>query len=202
LFASQSIAPALVRGDHPRDSISHDRPVAGAAAGQGASYQVRAGIDGEIYPVFANYASLQKPSDRRFGMVTVEVSNPTASWLRQKVAVQVPGWSDREIQVAELAPGSAKTLMFAPSFQPRFYQNLEITAATATISVTDMAGQSVYETTTPVRLRSSEDIYWGKGFQYAPFIASWVTPHEALVESVLAQAKHYTPDHRLPAYED
>jgi hypothetical protein len=45
-------------------------------------------------------------------------------------------------------------------------------------------------------------MYWGKAFQYAPFIASWVTPHETLVESVLAQAKNYTPDRRLPGYED
>jgi hypothetical protein len=60
----------------------------------------------------------------------------------------------------------------------------------------------VYETTAPVRIRSSEDIYWGPGFKYAPFIASWVTPHEARVEDVLAKAKQYTADHRLPGYED
>jgi len=167
-----------------------------------ASYAIRAGIDGEIYPVFANYASLQKPNDRRFGVVTVTVSNPTAAFVRQRISVQVAGWSDREIQTAELEPGAAQTLLFAPSFLPRFYQNREIAAATASVSVTDLEGQSVYEATTPVRLRSSEDIYWGKAFQYAPFIASWVTPHEALVESVLAQAKNYTPDHRLPGYED
>src|SRR5262245_1116716 len=159
-------------------------------------------MDGEIYPVFANYASLQKPADRRCGVVAVTISNPGAARLRQKISVELPGWSDREIQFAELEPGAAQTLLFAPAFLPRFYQTRDITAATASISVTDLAGQTVYETTTPVRLRSCEDIYWGKGFQYAPFIASWVTPHEALVESVLAQAKNYTTDRRLPGYED
>src|SRR5262249_16959246 len=148
------------------------------------------------------YASLQKPNDRHFGVVSVTVTNPTAALLRQRIAVQVPGWSDREIQTAEFEPGATQTLLFAPSFLPRLYQNQEIVAATASVSVTDLAGKSVYETTTPVRLRSSEDIYWGKGFQYAPFIASWVTPHEAQVESVLARAKNYTPDHRLPGSED
>src|SRR5262249_29424035 len=86
-------------------------------------------------------------------------------------------------------------------FLPRFYQNREIAAATASILVTNLVGQSVYETTTPVRLRSSEDIYWGKSFQYAPFIASWVTPHETLVESLLAHAKNYTRERRLAGYE-
>lgn len=196
VLAGNAIAPARIR----HDSARHDSPA--AAANPGVNYKIRAGIDGEIYPVFANYASLQKPTDRRFAVVTVTISNPTAAPLHQRISVQLPGWSDREIQVAELAPGAAQTLLFAPSFLPRFYQNREITAATASISVTDLAGQSVYETTTPVRLRSSEDIYWGKGFQYAPFIASWVTPHETLVESVLAQAKNYAADRRLPGYED
>jgi hypothetical protein len=179
----------------PRD---HSAPSSVAPA----AYQVQAGLDGEIYPAFASYASLQKQNDRRFGVVAVTISNSAASALRQRIAVQVPGWSDREIQIAEVAPGSAKTLTFAPSFLPRFYQNHEIVAATAQVSVTDMQGGSVYETTVPVRLRSCEDMYWGQGFKYASFIASWVRPHDPRVEAALAQAKQYIADHRLPGYED
>jgi hypothetical protein len=58
------------------------------------------------------------------------------------------------------------------------------------------------EITLPVHLRSAEDIYWGSGFKYAPFIASWVTPHDAMIEKALAEAKIYTPDRRLPGYEN
>jgi hypothetical protein len=65
-----------------------------------------------------------------------------------------------------------------------------------------MAGHPVYETTAPVRLRSAEDMFWGSDFKYAPFIASWVTPHDPRVEAVLARAKNYVPDHRLPGYEN
>lgn len=180
----------------------------GALAGDGRSgstrqgFEVHAGLDGEIYPVFANYASLQGQNDRHFGTVTVTISNPTQDELQQRVSVQVPGWSDQETQVADLAAGASRTLTFAPSFLPRFYRNHEIVAATAHVSVADMEGGSVFETTAPVRLRSSEDIYWGPGFKYAPFIASWVTPHDPRVEAVLARAKQYTIDHRLPGYED
>jgi hypothetical protein len=169
---------------------------------QHALYSIQAGLNGELYPVFANYASLQKKNERRFGAVAVTVSNPTSTTLRQRITVQIAGWSDQEIQTAELAPGAAQTLMFAPSFLPRFYQNREIIAATANISVTDMAGRNVYETTAPVRLRSGEDIYWGQNFEYAAFIASWVTPHDGRVEALLAEAKEYNADHRLPGYED
>jgi hypothetical protein len=189
-----SVVSALADGI-PRD---HSAPSSAPPLG----YQVQAGLDGEIYPVFANYASMQKHEQRVFGVVAVTISNSASSALRQRVAVQVPGWSDREIQIAEVGPGSAQTLIFAPSFLPRFYQNHEIIAATVQVSVTDMQGRSVYETTVPVRLRSCEDIYWGPGFKYASFIASWVRPHDLLVETALAQAKRYTADHRLPGYED
>jgi hypothetical protein len=116
--------------------------------------------------------------------------------------VQLPGWSDAEVQTIEVQPGETHRLLFAPSFLPRFYQNREIAAATAKLSVTGLDGRSLYETTVPVRLRSGEDIYWGNDFENAQFIASWVTPHDAPVEAMLAHAKEYTADHRLPGYED
>ena len=43
---------------------------------------------------------------------------------------------------------------------------------------------------------------WGKDFKFAPFIASWVTPHDDEVEEVLSQAKELMPGRRLPGYEE
>lgn len=182
-----------------------DKPAIHPPQGQrqpAPTYKVEAGIGGEIYPVFANYASLLAQNDRTFGVVAITISNPGPAQLHQRVSVRVPGWSDEEIQMIDLAAGGKQTLLFAPSFLPRFYKNREITAATVHISVTDLSGRSIYETTAPVRLRSSEDMYWGRSFKYAPFIASWVTPHDSEVEAVLARAKNYTPDRRLPGYEN
>ena len=200
-----SLLLLLIGGIFPafaEDVPVHTRGLGAATANGLCSYSVQAGLDGEIYPVFANYASLQKQNERSFAVVAVTITNPTRDAVSQQVAVQVPGWSDREIQVAEIAPGSHRTLMFAPSFLPRFYQNREIIAATAQISISDTQGRSLYESTIPVRLRSGEDIYWGADFKYAPFIASWVTPHDPAIEAALAQAKRYIVDHRLPGYED
>ncbi|HKV93990.1 MAG TPA: hypothetical protein VJW20_15690 [Candidatus Angelobacter sp.] len=165
------------------------------------AYKIQAGIDGEIYPVFANYASLQRQADRTFGVVSVTISNPRAVSIEERVSVQVPGWSDEEIQTAEVPAGAVRTLVFAPAFLPRLYQNHEITATTARISISDLVSGKVQESTVPVRLRSVEDMFWGKDFKYAPFIASWVTPHDRAVESLLAHAKQFTTDHRLPGYE-
>ncbi|HEU4415764.1 MAG TPA: hypothetical protein VFT65_13335, partial [Candidatus Angelobacter sp.] len=146
--------------------------------------------------------SLQRPSDRTFGVVSITLSNPTGTLIHRRVSVKLPGWSDEEIQTTDLAAGAVRTLVFAPSFLPRLYKNHEIIAATVHVSIGDGTSGSAYETTVPVRLRSAEDIFWGNGFKYAPFIASWVTPHDSLVESLLVRAKRYTGDHRLPGYEN
>ncbi len=167
-----------------------------------ATYAVEVGLEGEVYPVFANYASLQKPDQRRWGTVAVTVTNSTDQPLRNRITVQVAGWSDQEIQIAEMPAGDRRTYLFAPSFLSRFYKNSEITAASALVSATDMGGRLVFQQTVPVRLRAVEDMFWGTDFKYAPFIASWVTPHDRRVEQVLTRAKEFMPGRRLPGYED
>jgi hypothetical protein len=45
-------------------------------------------------------------------------------------------------------------------------------------------------------------MFWGAKFKYAPYIASWVTPHDAQIEKALAVAKRLAPQQRLPGYEN
>lgn len=166
------------------------------------TFSVTAGIHGDVFPAFANYASLQNPDQRSWSVVSVKVSNSSGSEQRYRISVRVPGWSDEEIQVVSVAPASSHSFSFAPSFFPRLYSNHEITAATAQIKITDLAGNPVYHSTIPLRLRAAEDMLWGAHFEYAKFIASWVTPHDARVEEVLSRAKELMPGRRLPGYED
>lgn len=176
-------------------------PTTLSARGTEPTYRVEAGLNGDVFPVFASYNSFAKPGDRHTGTVTVTLSNPTATLLRNRIAVQIPGWSDQEIQYVELGAGQVRKLYFAPTFQDRLFQNHEIVAATARVLISDLGGHEIHATTVPVRLRSVDDMYWGKDFAYARFIASWVTPHDSQVERILSQAKEFMPGRRLPGYE-
>jgi hypothetical protein len=166
------------------------------------TFKITAGVDGDVFPAFANYASLQPVAERKFGTVVVRVSNSTDTEQRYRIAVRVAGWSDQEVQIVNVSAGAAPKFIFAPSFLPRLYRNQEIAAATAQVQITDLAGNPVFSTTVPVRIRAVEDMFWGKGFKYAQFIASWVTPHDAEVEKILSEAKELVPGRRLPGYED
>lgn len=165
------------------------------------TYTIEAGVNGEIFPAFANFASLQRPADRNTGTISVEISNPTADELNERLIVQVPGWSDPEIQTVEVGAGETRKFLFAPSFLPRLYSNTEIAAATALVTAVNMGGKTIFENTIPVRLRSVDDMYWGDGFKFGRYIASWVTPHDPDVEELLARAKEFVPGRRLPGYE-
>ena len=198
LFSLHSAARAESSADVAK---SDPRPAITQRAPKEPGYSVIAGLDGEIYPVFANYASLKSADQRKWGTVAVTVNNPTTEVLRARIAVTIQGWSDEEIQLAQLQPGASRTYIFAPTFLPRFYSNHEIAAATTMVSVNDLAGRSLYLQTVPVKIRSAEDMYWGSKFQYAPFIASWITPHDERVEEILRQAKEFMPGRRLPGYE-
>lgn len=167
-----------------------------------ATYSLAAGIDGEIFPALANYASFQRADDRDFGTFTLTISNYNDSPLNARILVQVPGWSDAELQNVSIGSGEVRKLLFAPVFWPRLYTNHEITAATAVVKVTDSANQPLYNGTVPLRLRSVDDMYWGPDFRFSSFIASWVTPHDPQVEAVLAKAKDFLPGRRLPGYEE
>ncbi len=166
------------------------------------TYSVQVGLDGEIFPVFAHQAALQKPTARTWGTVAVKVTNSSDTTLRQRITVHVPGWSDQEIQSAEMSAGDSHTYLFAPAFFSRLYQNRELTSATVVVEVRDRGGRIAFSQATPVRLRAADDMMWGKDFRFAPFIASWVTPHDDVVEQVLSQAKELMPGRRLPGYEE
>jgi hypothetical protein len=166
------------------------------------TYSIQVGLDGEIFPVFAHQAALQKPTARTWGTVAVKITNSSDTPLRQRITVHVPGWSDQEIQTAEMSAGEIHTYLFAPVFFSKLYQNRELTSATVVVEVRERGGKIAFSQATPVRLRAADDMMWGKDFKFAPFIASWVTPHDEVVEQILTDAKELMPGRRLPGYEE
>ncbi len=173
----------------------------GIARSTAPTYSVDVGLRGEIFPAFANYASLQPSNERPFGAVTVTITNATDSELRQHVSAQVVGWSDVETQTVSVAVGEVRTLVFAPAFLPRFYANREVAPATVVVKISDEAGRPVYSEAHATRLRPSEDIYWGPELKFAPLVASWVMPHDPHVEALLSRAANLMPSRRMPGYE-
>src|SRR5260370_25239039 len=101
-----------------------------------------------------------------------------------------------------MGTGQLCTRLFPPRFQPLLFHTGELTAATVAVTVSDAGGRTVFSETVPAHLRAVNDLYWGEGFKFAPYIASWITPHDSQVEMVLGRAKEFAPLRRLPGYEE
>src|SRR5947209_2592490 len=168
-----------------------------------AEITAQAGMAGDVFPAIANHLSLESPKLREFGIVQVKLSNPASAeqGLRARVTVSVDGWSGVETQNVDLAPGTAKTLNFAPPLSDRAFRNREIAPALAQVRAQDASGTLLFAESIPLKMRASDDMYWGERFRDASMIASWVTPHDLSVEKLLSQAKELTAGRRLPGYE-
>ena len=114
LLLSLSLAPRSFAGDAGTDrgDLRPPAPIRQPLP----TYKIQAGIDGEIYPVFANYASLQRQGDRTFGVVSVTLSNTSQEQMSRRISVKIPGWSDEEIQTVEVAPGTTRTVFLRLRF--------------------------------------------------------------------------------------
>src|SRR5207302_3220873 len=111
LLPSLLLAPCAFAGDAGADRGDLRPPV--PIRQPLPAYKIQAGIDGEIYPVFANYASLQRQGDRTFGVVSVTLSNTSQEQMSRRISVKIPGWSDQEIQTVAIDPGVTRTVVFA-----------------------------------------------------------------------------------------
>src|SRR5437870_3888791 len=134
-----ALAPSVLvaAGTESAADLEKMHPRANAASLSVPTYSVQVGLDNEIFPAFANFASLQKPQERTWGTVIIKIENPSDVPMHNRVYVTVHGWSDEEIQSVEMAAHEVHTYLFAPTFQPRLYSNHEIIAATVEIKSTD-----------------------------------------------------------------
>ncbi|HUR36278.1 MAG TPA: hypothetical protein VM009_00570, partial [Terriglobales bacterium] len=121
-----SLPAGLQAGDGDGKANNDVTTTVRATRGPEPTYKVSVGFDGEVFPVFANYSSMLPAAKRDWGLVSVTISNPTDASIRSRIAVRVPGWSDQEIQIAELGAGEVRTLRFSPTFHERLYRNREI----------------------------------------------------------------------------
>src|SRR5947209_11797826 len=162
-----------------------------------------AGMAGDVFPALANHLSSEPPKIREFGVVQVRLSNPSSAeqGLRARVTVSIDGWSGEETQNVDLPPGTAKTLSFAPPLSERAFRNREIAPALAQVRAHDSSGNLLFAQSVALKMRASDDMYWGERFRDASMIASWVTPHDLSVEKLLSRAKEFSAGRRLPGYE-
>jgi hypothetical protein len=158
-------------------------------------YELNVPGRGEIFPALeSGNASDYWPA------AVLSINNQSEHPVVRSIAVEIPGWSERSQQTVLLAPHTTHKLDVTPDLLPRAFDNLEMRRAWLLVKVRDGAGESQYEQRRPVYLHSASDLFWGNKFANAQFIARWVTPHDPTVLRLVAQARMFAPNGRMPGY--
>jgi hypothetical protein len=170
-------------------------PPAGPVSPLQVNYKLDLPGRGEIFPAL----TAGRPADY-WPVAVLTISNFSDRAVAQTVSAQIPGWSARSQHSLIIGSPSTQNLQISPDLLPRAFANQEFRRATLAVRVSSPQGPEHYFQERPVFLHSAYDLYWGKSFSNAQFIARWVTPHDSAVLRLVAQARRYIRNGRLPGY--
>lgn len=172
-------------------------PAAGTVSPLQINYKLDLPGRGEIFPAL----TAGRPADY-WPVAVLTISNASDRPLAQTVEAQIPGWSARAQHSLIVGPHSTQNLRISPELLPRAFANQEFRRATLEVRVSGPQDPEHYFQERPVFLHSAYDLYWGRSFSNAQFIARWVTPHDAAVLRLVAEARRYVRNGRMPGYGD
>jgi len=159
------------------------------------SYQLELPGRGEIFPALSAGGAQDY-----WPVAVINVSNQSDAPILRVVSGQVDGWSRIAQQSLVIGPHETRGITLAPELLPQAFANEEIRRATLAVRVVDPQGTVSFAQDRPVLLHSGSDLYWGKKFANAQWVARWVTPHDPAVLKLVASARSYIPGGRLRGY--
>ncbi|HKW26314.1 MAG TPA: hypothetical protein VJN48_11055 [Terriglobales bacterium] len=171
------------------------QPAAGLVSPLQINYKLDLPGRGEIFPAL----TAGRPADY-WPVAVLTISNASDRPVAQTVEAQIPGWSARAQHSLIVGPHSTQNLRISPELLPRAFANQEFRRATLEVRVSGPQDPEHYFQERPVFLHSAYDLYWGKSFSNAQFIARWVTPHDPAVLRLVAEARRYIRNGRMPGY--
>ncbi len=150
---------------------------------------------GELFPALTTAAA----SDY-WPVAILTITNTGKSPTVQVVTAEIPGYS-RSLRETVVVPAKeTATVRITPELLPSAYELGEIAHATLHVQVLDDSGTIMFAQSRPILIHSGNDLYWGKQFSNAQFVARWVTPHDPAVLRLVSSAHQFIRNGRMPGY--
>jgi hypothetical protein len=129
--------------------------------------------------------------------------------VRLRLTSFVEGYSAQEVDTVELHYNESVEIAHLPTFFPERLQAVtEMTRATLHVRIDDLDGATEQHSTFPIWLlaRTSaylgvEDPATGEWIDFAPYLASWVTPNRPEVMALLRRAADLHPQQQIVGYQ-
>lgn len=158
-------------------------------------YQLDLPGRGEIFPALTSGNAADY-----WPVAILTIGNQAERPVLQRIRADVPGWTRVFDQTLVLGAKETRSIRLAPDLLPSAFENNEIHRAVLQVRVDDPAGAVSFSQNRPVLLHSASDLFWGKKFANAQFVARWVTPHDPAVLKLVAEARGNVRNGRMPGY--
>lgn len=150
---------------------------------------------GEIFPAMAAGTAKEY-----WPLAVLNVTNTAEQPVVHTITAEVPGWTRRSEETLVIAPRETRTVRFNPELLPWAFENEEVRQAKLEVRAVTPDGATAFSESRPVLLHGASDLYWGKRFANAQYVTRWVTPHDAAVLKLVADARRFVRRGRLPGY--
>jgi hypothetical protein len=158
-------------------------------------YQLNMPGRGEIFPALTGAQAADY-----WPVAVLSVANTSTKAVLQIITAEVRGWSAELRQTAVIGPHEVRTFNLDPELLAKAYENGEIHAATLVVEVEDPATGHTFAQQRPVLIHSASDLFWGRKFANAQFLARWVTPHDDKVLQLVSRAERLVPGGKMRGY--
>jgi hypothetical protein len=158
-------------------------------------YQLDLPGRGEIFP-----ALVSANATDYWPVAMLTISNLSDRHLLENVTAVIPDVSRTFTNTVILGPRETRTIRIDVVLTPLAFTNTEMRQVILDVRAGSPGNQADFAETHPVFLHGVSDIYWGRKFANAQFIARWVTPHNPAVIQLVSAARKYVPRGRLAGY--
>jgi hypothetical protein len=158
-------------------------------------YQLDVPGRGEIFP-----ALVSANATDYWPVAMLTIANLSDHHLLDTVTAVIPDVSQRFTETVVLGPRETRTVRIDVVLTPLAFANIEMRQVILEVHAGSPGNQAEFAETHPVFLHAVSDIYWGRKFANAQFIARWVTPHNPAVIQLVSAARKYVPRGRLAGY--
>ncbi len=149
-------------------------------------------------------SSYLQMSNLDINFIDFTITNPTDSPRKVTVESDVPGYTEKAINIIEVPAHGNITGGQTPTLRPSAIPS-EMTSAMLHYKVALADGTIIDEQTIPIKIYAKDTMVWSvfDGVEWnnmAPLIAGWVTPHAAEIDPLVRRAANYHPEKLMSGY--
>lgn len=190
----------MIMSRSPRQLLPRERAqIPGGAASTSPN-----AVDVAVFDAVVPAAYLQMPAlGETFADFTIR--NPSASAGTYVIESEIPGFTEKAVNTVTIPAGASEVIGQTPTLKGSAIPR-EMTPASYHNRIALSDRSLVEELTLPISIYAKDTMIWAvsegeETTELTPYIAAWVTPHAAGIDTLVRDAAEYHPGRGITGYQ-